>query len=70
MPTVKMSFGWSVGNIFTAIEFIYEVSEALKSSAGSPESRIRANEFLGTFNHTINVGSADLWTKFASVSRQ
>ncbi len=50
-----MSFGWSVGDIFTAIEIIYEVSEALKSSTGSPEDRLRANQFLGTFNHTINV---------------
>ena len=50
-----MSFGWSVGDIFAAVEIIYEVSEALKSSTGSPEDRKRANQFLSTLNHTINV---------------
>ena len=50
-----MSFGWSVGDIFTAIEIIYEVSEALKSSTGSPEDRFRANQFLSTFDYTIKV---------------
>ena len=50
-----MSFGWSVGDIFTAVEIVYEVSEALKSSTGSPEDRKRANQFLSTLNHAINV---------------
>jgi hypothetical protein len=50
-----MSFGWSVGDIISALEFIYEVSQALKSSTGSPDDRIRANGFLSTFGNAINV---------------
>ncbi len=50
-----MSFGWSIGDIFLAIEVIYEVSEALNSSHGSPQDRNDANKFLSAFNHTINV---------------
>ena len=50
-----MSFGWSVGDVFAAIEIIYEVSEALRSSTGSPNDRLQANQFLSTLNHTITV---------------
>jgi hypothetical protein len=50
-----MSFGWSIGDIFTCIEILYECGNALKASGGSPEDRIHANDFLSTLSQTITV---------------
>ena len=50
-----MSFGWSAGDIAIAIEFFWEVGKALNSTTGSPDDRIRANQFLNTFKLTIDV---------------
>ena len=57
-----MSFGWSVGDVFAAIEIIYEVSEALRSSTGSPNDRLQAKPIPQYFESYHYCGAADLWT--------
>jgi hypothetical protein len=50
-----MSFGWSVGDIIKAAQILWEIGEALNSTHGSTQDRIRANEFLNSFRDAINV---------------
>jgi hypothetical protein len=41
-----MSFGWSAGDIFTAVQLLWEIGQALSSAKGSPLDRSQANGFV------------------------
>lgn len=41
-----MSFGWSAGDIFTAINLLIEIGQALRSANGSPKDHARASAFV------------------------
>ncbi|EQB53144.1 hypothetical protein CGLO_07165 [Colletotrichum gloeosporioides Cg-14] len=56
-----MSFGWSAGDIAAAIKLVYNVYEALDSSAGASRDYRDAVTFLKSLIHTLNTltGLAD-----------
>jgi hypothetical protein len=48
-----MSFGWSAGDIISAINILLEITQALNSATGSPADHKRASSFITPITHSL-----------------